>query len=281
AFGEERYLEDCFQTFEAYYRQGGDRFYPIGLPMVDTVEAFRAAGREAQAGQLLAHFLRHGDEVAKNGLNLPKHEVNYEQTIVSPAVLIALECHQLTGEDRYLACAKQLLPALEAFGGRQPDHRLHDIAIRHWDGYWFGKREAWGDTFPHYWSATTGWAFYRYWQATGDEDYRRRGREILMNNLSSFRPDGSATCAYLYPDVVNGEPGRFADPLANDQDWALVFLMQAARLESLGVGCAVADFNSGILAVNAGDAGTCGRQERGAETSETMSAQPWISKLET
>jgi hypothetical protein len=52
-----------------------------------------------------------------------------------------------------------------------------------------------------------------------------------MNNLSSFRPDGSATCAYLYPDVVNGEPGRFADPLANDQDWALVLLMQAARID--------------------------------------------------
>jgi hypothetical protein len=142
-----------------------------------------------------------------------------------------LECYQLTGEERYLACAKQVMPALEAFGGRQPDHRLNDIAIRHWDGYWFGKREAWGDTFPHYWSATTGWAFYRYWQATGDENYLHRGREILMNNLSSFRPDGSATCAYLYPDVVNGEPGRFADPLANDQDWALVLLMQAARID--------------------------------------------------
>jgi hypothetical protein len=232
AFGEERYLEDCFQTLDAYYRKGGDRFYPIGLPMVDGVKAFRAAGWEAQARQLLEHFRRHGDQVANNGLNLPKHEVNYEQTIVSPAVLIALECHQLIGEERYLDCARQLLPALEVFGGRQPDHRLHDIAIRHWDGYWFGKRETWGDTFPHYWSATTGWAYYRYWQATGDEAYRHRGREILMNNLSSFRPDGSATCAYLYPDVVSGEPGRFADPLANDQDWALVFLMQAARLDS-------------------------------------------------
>ena len=37
--------------------------------------------------------------------------------------------------------------------------------------------------------------------------------------------------SFLYPDVVNGEPGRFADPLANDQDWVLVFLMQAAQLD--------------------------------------------------
>jgi hypothetical protein len=72
----------------------------------------------------------------------------------------------------------------------------------------------------------------RYWQATGDESYRRRGREILMNNLSAFRADGSARAIYIYPDAVNGNPMRRWDPLANDQDWALVFLMQAARLDS-------------------------------------------------
>lgn len=231
ALGEPSALADCFDTLCAYYRQGGDHFYPIGLPIVDALAACRAAGRQAEAATLLAHFRRHGEQVVSNGLALPKHEVNYEQTIVSPAVLIALECHLVTGDAQYLDCAKTLLPALEAFSGRQPDHRLHEIAIRHWDGYWFGKREMWGDVFPHYWSATTGWAYYRYWQATGDEAYRQRARTILLNNLSSFRPDGSATCAYLYPDAVNGQPARFADPLANDQDWALVFLLQAAQLD--------------------------------------------------
>jgi hypothetical protein len=229
--GENSYLDDCFETICAYYRQGGDHFYPIGLPIVDAVNTFRAAGRVAEADQLLNNFCQHGDNVVKNGLNLPRHEVNYEQTIVSPAVLISLECYLLTKDSKYLDCAKEMLPALEAFGGRQPDYRLNDIAIRHWDGYWFGKRETWGDVFPHHWSATTGWTFYLYWLATGDESYRRRGRDILLNNLSSFNADGSATCAYIYPDAVNGEPGRFADPLANDQDWILVFLMQAMRID--------------------------------------------------
>ena len=50
-------------------------------------------------------------------------------------------------------------------------------------------------------------------------------------NLSAFKPDGSASCAYLYPDAVNGNPGRCWDPLANDQDWALVFLLQAAAID--------------------------------------------------
>ncbi|AZQ39116.1 hypothetical protein EJ357_41500 [Streptomyces cyaneochromogenes] len=29
------------------------------------------------------------------------------------------------------------------------------IAIRHWDGYWFGTDRPWGDVFPHYWGALT------------------------------------------------------------------------------------------------------------------------------
>ena len=36
-----------------------------------------------------------------------------------------------------------------------------------------------------------------------------------------FRPNGQASCAYLYPDTVNGTPGRIYNAWANDQDWAL------------------------------------------------------------
>jgi hypothetical protein len=63
------------------------------------------------------------------------------------------------------------------------------------------------------------------------QSYRRRGRAILLNHLSAFRPDGRASCAYLYPDMVNGNPARCRDSLANDQDWAMVFLLLAARLD--------------------------------------------------
>ena len=231
ATGDQRYLTDCFTTMNAYYQRDGDAFYALGIPMVASVETFMAAGRKREAAQLREHYLRHGDKIVAAGLRLPPHEVNYEQTIVGPAVLMALECYLLTRDARYLDGARELLPALEAFNGRQPDHHLHEIAIRHWDGFWFGGKQMWGDTFPHYWSAATGWAFYRYWQATGDESYRQRGRAILLNNLSAFHPDGSACCVYIYPDAVNGNPGRCWDPLANDQDWALVFLMQAAALD--------------------------------------------------
>jgi len=128
----------------------------------------------------------------------------------------------LTEEPAYLHAARVQLPCLEAFNGRQPDHRLHDIAIRHWDDYWFGRRRVYGDTQPHYWSTITALAFDLYAEATRDQSYARRARGILLGNLSSFGADGRASCAYLNPLTVNGRPGKFLDPWANDQDWALV-----------------------------------------------------------
>lgn len=44
-----------------------------------------------------------------------------------------------TGIQKYLDGAKQQMPALEAFNGNQPSYHLNEIAIRHWDGYWFGN----------------------------------------------------------------------------------------------------------------------------------------------
>ncbi|MEI8063108.1 MAG: hypothetical protein WCH84_03485 [Verrucomicrobiota bacterium] len=231
AFGRARCLTDADRTLRQYYQRGGAKFYAFPIPMVDAVETFRAAGRNREATELLRLFCEHADRVVATGTRIPAHEVNYEQSIIGPATLIPLEAYLLTREEKYLQCAREFLPLLEAFNGRQPDHHLHDIGIRHWDGFWFGRQRLWGDTFPHYWSAVTGWVFYRYWQATGDESYRQRGREILLNNLSAFRPDGSASCAFIYPDAVNGNPAHCWDSLANDQDWALVFLLQAARLD--------------------------------------------------
>jgi len=231
AFPEKQFLVDCCKTLHTYYAHGGTKFYAINIPMLDAVTACEGARLKQEAAQLRKNFLAHGDHILATGLRIPAHEVNYEQTIIGPAVAIVLDCYLLSQEKRYLQAVKPLLVALEAFNGRQPDHHLHEIAIRHWDGYWFGGKEMWGDTFPHYWSALTGWVFMRYWQATGDESYRQRGREILMNNLSAFSADGSARAIYIYPDAVNGNPMRRRDPLANDQDWAMVFLLQSAQLD--------------------------------------------------
>ena len=64
--------------------------------------------------------------------------------------------------------------------------------------------------------------FALYAEATGDEAYARRAEENLRNNLCLFTPSGRASAAYLYPLMLNDQPGKYFDPWANDQDWALV-----------------------------------------------------------
>ena len=137
-----------------------------------------------------------------------------------------IEVYMLTGDEKYLKGAESQLPLLESFGGKQPSFHLYDIAIRHWDGYWFGKDRIWGDTFPHYWSTLSGIAFRLYAKATGKQEYAERALNIFRNNLCLFTEDGRGSCAFIYPDKVNGQKAHLYDPFANDQDWAMVFWLE-------------------------------------------------------
>lgn len=223
--GQRQYALDGYGTLRAMFRQFGHNFYAIDIPVLQGLDALQRAGLPAQRDTLLADFKAQAASYIRNGTNYPKHEVNYEQSIVAPAVQFLCEMYLATGTQDYLAAAREMIPVLDAFSGRQPDYHLHEIGIRHWDGYWFGKREMYGDTFPHYWSTLTASAFYYYALATGDDTYRRRAEDIVRGNLCQFTDEGRASCAYLYPRAVDGRPARFYDPFANDQDWALVFYL--------------------------------------------------------
>ena len=215
-------------TIESFYANGGAHFYAIGIPIY---EGMRAAATEgARAGERLRElFTAHGEQIVRTGLQYPAHEVNFEQSIVAPATIILLELHRATGEARWLRAAEPHLALLELFNGRQPDHRLHEVAIRHWDGYWFGKKRLWGDTFPHYWSTLTALAFDHYAKAGGPAAYAQRADNIIRNNLSLFSQDGRGSAAFIYPQSVNGQRAHTSDPYANDQDWALVHALRVRR----------------------------------------------------
>ena len=218
-----QYALDGYATLRALYRYFGYSFYCIDYPVTVGLEALRQAGLDFEREQLLYDFKTTADIFLKNGLDLPKFEVNYEQSIIAPAVQFLCEVYLATGEQRYLDGAKKLMPALEAFNWHQPSYHMNEIAIRHWDGYWFGKRQTYGDVYPHYWSCITAAAYHYYALATGSSDYREKARRIVENNLSLFFEDGKATCAFVYPRRVNGESARYADAYANDQDWALMY----------------------------------------------------------
>ena len=171
-------------------------------------------------------FKKHADFIAETGLNYPAHEVNYEQSIAAPAANILLQTYIVTKEEKYLTAGKEQLNVLEMFNGLQPDYHLYETAIRHWDGYWFGKYRLYGDTFPHYWSALTGTAYRDFAAITNSAEYRERAEKSYRSVLSLIHADGSASCAYVYPVSVNGTRAGYYDLYANDQDWGLYFMLR-------------------------------------------------------
>ena len=230
ATGDAEHLDRMVRILRSYYARDGAKYYAIGIQVLDTLAALAGAGREAERAELLALFRTHADTLLHIGTDYPQFEVNYEQSIVAPAVQLLLEMHLSTGEASYLEGARKQLPILEAFAGRQPDHRLNEISIRHWDDYWFGKIRAYGDTFPHYWSSINAAVYALYAKASGDGAWTERARAVNWGNLSAFKPDGHASAAHLYAFSTNGQPGDRNDPWANDQDWALVYLLMTQAI---------------------------------------------------
>lgn len=220
---DQSYLRDAYQTMMRYYQSGGEKFYAIGIPAAELYRELMQAGLTAEAGSFKEKFLAHAGQIRDNGLNYPVSEVNYEQSIVAPAAGILLQAYELGGDVQYLHEGKRQLDVLSLFNGRQPDYRQFENSIRHWDGYWFGKRAMFGDTYPHYWSVLTGVEYQRYARLTGKHEYRELAEASIRGCLNLYTPEGFGSCAMVFPETVNGQPGNFYDPWANDQDWALYY----------------------------------------------------------
>ena len=225
-----KYLDYVEKSIVNFYRGGGTNFYPNGCNFSEPVAMLKRAGRDAS--RIEPCLRQHVDNLVRNGTRPPAHEVRYEQTIVAPGVtILSAYCALIEKDARAMALLPDLVDVLWRFNGNQPDHRLNEIAIRHWDGYWFGKRHAYGDTL-HQHSALSARAFMQYAKAGGDAVWRKRAEHAYRNVLGMFTPDGRGTAAYMLPltvTMVNADGtamGRTRkvfgpDPLANDQDAAL------------------------------------------------------------
>lgn len=227
--GDVQYAKDGYGTMHEMYHHFGHSFYAIGIPVQLSLQCLETAGLKREYKALLKDYRLEAEALIANGLNYPKSEVNYEQSIVAPAIQFLAQMYLVTRDDAYLDEVRHQLPVLEAFNGFQPSVHLSDIAIRHWDGHWFGKYELFGDTFPHYWSTLTASVFHLYAECTGDLRYQQRAENIVRGNLCLFSEDGSASCAFMYPQRINGTRAHFYDPYANDQDWALVYYLQILK----------------------------------------------------
>ena len=220
------YLEIMVRAIKRYYADGGERFYPNGWFLQETVQALRDSGDETKAEEILALYRKHVLNIASIGTSYPKHEVNYEQTIVTPGATFITQYMLCADTKEFLEDAKKQISILSRFNGTQPDYHLYETAIRHWDGYWFGKAMMYGDTFPHYWSSLTGIAYLGYYRLTNEEKYLQKAVDNVRNCICLFGTDGAASCAYMYPFSVNGRKGEFFDQWANDQDFALYYYLK-------------------------------------------------------
>lgn len=212
---------------------GGERFLAIEFAETHSTAAklLDAAGRHQDAERIRMHVLASADHFLDLGMELPYHEVSYEQSIAAPLVSLLIEAHRITGEAKYLAGLRERLQWLLSFSGPQPDCRLFGVGIRHWDGYWFGIKRQFGDVFPHYWSALTAEVLARLPEELRSEKTERLAMAIFEANMANYNADGSATCAYLFPSNVDGRAMHAADPLANDQDWHLNIWLRMIREE--------------------------------------------------
>jgi len=218
------FLKDMSKVLLSYYKQGGVDFYPIELPMYEMLTLLKKENFNKERDEIFRHFEKHVNTIISYGLSYPKSEVNFEQTIVAPAASCLLEMYKLTDDSKYLDEAKKHIKILELFNGLQPDYHLYETAIRHWDGYWFGKHKMYGDTFPHYWSSLTGRVYQNLAEIMKNTEYNKKADTSYRGVLNLFNENGSASCAKLTPHTVNGMKAGFYDPWANDQDWGLYFM---------------------------------------------------------
>ena len=223
---ESEYLDGILKMLDNYYSLGGYRFYPNGFSLKTIIGASVDAERPGDVGRIQAHFEKHIGNMINNGTSYPKHEVNYEQTIVTPAASMISEYVALFCAYDHVADVKEHVEILERFNGHQPSYHMNEIPIRYWDDFWFGKSRQFGDTFPHYWSCLTARSFMDYYAISSDEKYRNAANECIRNCMCLFTDDGRGSCAYVYPYKSWGRRGQFYDEWANDQDFALYFALQ-------------------------------------------------------
>ena len=224
------YLEDAVKTYLKFYQEGGQKFYPIGIQIAEVLEEIEKSDSENERWgcdieKLKKLFREHAENICQMGINYPPSEVNYEQSIVAPAANILLQAYKIFGNEKYLKAVEKQMEILSLFNGRQPDYYLFETAIRHWDGYWFGKRRMLGDTFPHYWSVLTGQVYKTYAKILKDTEIDEKGEASIRGCLNLFDEEGFGSCAMVYPKTINGKQAEYYDPWANDQDWALYYIL--------------------------------------------------------
>lgn len=226
-----------------YEKRGGKAQESPCLFVVDTIRALEEAGRNDEPERLRAALLAHADDILRRCGETHSVEVTVTHGGPNLRGSILSQAYELSHDVRYRRELEAELRRAESFYAFQPDARLCVQPVRHWDGFWFGGAQLYGDTFPQWLGALNGemlWRAQRVLQRPLDLLWRTN----LKGLLSAFHPDGFASCAY-YPFKTETfvadsgvcapfapagiRRGGFWDDWANDQDWSLYFAMRFLR----------------------------------------------------
>jgi len=235
--GEKQCIINAANILLKYYDSGGIIQDSQNIEAVRILECLKKEGLDELYSKLYSYFIKHADSIiTRSGISESK-EVTWVNELPNDMCCYLSQAYIVTGDKKYLKEAEINYKRSRAFYAYQPDFHLNCVTVRYWDNYWFGKIRSYGDVFPHYWSALSGWSLYWYDKARGVDEHKKEIENNLTGNLCIYKPDGMANNCYLYPyriDLYSSDPmyknqfmktgttyGKRYDPWANDQDWAL------------------------------------------------------------
>ncbi len=216
---------------------GGSKQESVCMETYRIISALKEAGENEAYERLYRAFLDHADAIVRRAGETNSEEVSWANGMVSAMTQYLSQAYLLSGNMHYLDTAKKMFEYGKVFYANQPDYHLNSIAVRFWDGYWFGKTKCYGDTMPQWLSSLSGLMCYWY-QKASETDLTNVIENNLKGAMCLYKEDGYAASCYLYPYAVFSEfgniyqpneyiPGRVYgkqyDDWANDQDWSLYY----------------------------------------------------------
>lgn len=224
---DRKYLKDAYTLLVWYYHLDDvENYYPLCMFMKELLACMEQEGMSDEANEIRKYYLKCLDAFLQHGTDYKASEVTFEQSMIAPLTNCLLQGYLISNEKKYLEGAERQIKILSLYHAEQPDYHQFFTSIRHWDGYWFGKRANFGDTYPHHWSALTGEVYARYGRIKANKEIEKIAGSVIRGCLNLFLPTGTASCAMVFPQTVNGRPGHYYDPWANDQDWAMYYALK-------------------------------------------------------
>lgn len=237
--GNLKYLKNSAKILLKYYQLDGAKQNSQMIEAVTILEQLKLNQQENLYEALKREFLYHCDTMIELDSFCQNNECGYISEYPTVLTSYMSQAYILTGDEKYKSAAAIYEPRIHSFYSFQPDYHLNSITVRHWERYWFGKKDEYCDTMPQQWTCLISWA-YKWYDEAFKTNHKKLIKDVIYNSLCLYREDGFAANVYapaykttVYSSVKGYTAlytptgvfyGKNYDERANDQDWILYFL---------------------------------------------------------